>query len=246
MCPEMDNTIHDAAASGIAWLKKQRLVTVKDISRSIQALHMWGEPPSDMIDILLLMKKNGSWETETPLTDTARACSALVSCGFKQLDSVLWIQDQQENDCWNNNEIDTAYALIALGDCGVQNKSGCEWLIRNYGEKWEYAGTTALIISALIKQDRTKYRDFIKNRTEWLLSERRSWGLTHIATSNLVIQALILADGKEIKGDILHSIQWLLENQEKGTWGNITSTALSLISLGMYEGLIHRKDEIFN
>lgn len=242
MYPEMDNKIHETAAYGIAWLKKQKPVTVKDLSRSIQALQMWDETPSDLIDILLSMKKNGYWETETPLTDTARVCSALVSCGFEQSDSVRWIQEKQENDCWNNNEIDTAYSLIALGDSGVTNKSGCEWLVRNYGEKWEYAGTTALIITALIKQDRTKYGEFIKNRTEWLLSKRESGGWVHIATSNLVIQALILSGLRDIELEMCPSIQWLLEKQEKGSWGNITSTALSLISLGMCNGSIHRKD----
>lgn len=241
MYPEMDNTIHVAAASGIAWLKKQEPVTVKDISRSIQALRLWDEPVSDQIDILFSLKKNGYWETKTPLTDTARACSALVSCGFEQSDSVRWIQAQQDNDCWNNNEIDTAYALIALGESGVQNKSGCDWLVRNYGDKWEYPGTTALIITALIKQDRTKYSEFIKNRAEWLLSKRESGGWVHIATSNLVIQALILSGLKDIQEEMSPSIQWLLEKQENGNWGNITSTALSLISVGMYNGMVKTK-----
>lgn len=242
MYPEMDNKIHDAAASGIAWLKKQKPVTVKDISRSIQALHQWDEPALDLIEILLSMKKNGYWGTETPLTDMARACSALVSCGFEQSDSIRWIENLQENDCWNNNEIDTAYALITLGESDARNKPGCDWLVRNYGEKWEYAGTTALIITALIKQDRIKYNDFIINRAEWLLSKRKSGGWVHIATSNLVIQALILSGLKDIKEEMSPSIQWLLEKQDNDNWGNITSTALTLISLGMYDALIHRKD----
>ncbi len=237
MYHEMDNKIQDAAASGIAWLKKQKPVTVKDISRSIQAFHIWDEPASDLIDILLSMKKNGYRETEKPLTDTARSCSALVSCGFEQPETLRWIQDQQENDCWDNNEIDTAYALIALGDSDITNKSGCEWLVRKYGVKWEYPGTTALIITALIKQDRIKYNDFIKNRTEWLISKRESGGWAHIATSNLVIQALILSGLKDIQQEIHPSIQWLLEKQENDNWGNITSTSLSLISLGMYNGM---------
>jgi hypothetical protein len=194
-----------------------------------------------MIDILLSIKKNGHWETETPLTDTARACCALISCGFEQPESLQWIQDQQENDCWSNNEIDTAYALIALGESNVRNKSGCDWLARKYGEEWEYAGTTSLIITALIKQDRIRYRDFIRDRVTWLLSQRHSCGWIHIATSNLVIQALILADEKGIKDDILHSIRWILEKHRNDNWGNITSTALSLISLGMYDKNIHQK-----
>jgi hypothetical protein len=34
--------------------------------------------------------------------------------------------------------------------------------------------------------------------------------------------------------DIAPSIQWLLGRQENGNWGDLTSTALSLISLKMY------------
>ncbi len=242
MYPEMDRSIYEAAASGIAWLKKQRPVTVKDISRSVQALHLWNESASDLIDVLLSHERKGAWETDTPLTDTARACSALAFCGKMQPGSIRWIEEQQVNDNWNNSEIDTSYALIALADSGVDNKSGCDWLVRNYGGKWEYTGTTALLVTALIKQDRTKYRDFIRNRIAWLLSRRQSGGWAHIATSNLVIEALILVGENQIKADILQSIDWLLKRQENDHWGNITSTALSLISLGMHIASYHEKD----
>jgi hypothetical protein len=91
-------------------------------------------------------------------------------------------------------------------------------------------GTTALIITALLKQNMTKYEEFVKDRSSWLLSKRQSGGWTYIATSNLAIQALLLT-GEE---DIVPSIQWLLGKQDNDNWGDITSTSLSLISLKMY------------
>ena len=185
---------------------------------------------SGLVEVLLSKKKDESWETETPLLDTARACSALAVCGIIHSDTINWILERQEDGNWNNNEIDTSYALIALGDAGIKNEPGCEWLWRNYGTKWEHAGTTSLIITALLKQNRTKYGEFIKDRSGWLLSKRQSGGWTYIATSNLAIQALILAE----EADIALSIQWLLEKQDNGNWGDITSTSLSLISLKMY------------
>ncbi len=227
------DAIKAASSCGLAWLKEQEPQTVKDISRSIQALSLWVEPASILIGKLISMKKDGYWETQTPINDTTRACIALCGCEKKQIEILHWIQEQQSSDNWNNNEIDTAYALIALGDHKIKNISGCEWLIHNYGPKWEHAGTTSLIITALIKQDGEKYRDFIKERASWLLSKREDSGWTYIATSNLVIQALILA-GVE-KEDIAPSIKWLLEKQqENGSWKDIISTTLSLISLRMY------------
>lgn len=183
-----------------------------------------------MIEILLSREKDGFWETEKPVPDTSRACSALAGCGMIYADTINWILEQQKDGNWDNNEIDTAYALIALGDAGIKNESGCEWLRRNYGEKWEHAGTTSLIITALMKQNKTKYGVFIEDRSGWLLSKRQSGGWVYTATSNLVIQALMLAE----EADIAPSIRWLLEKQDNGNWGDITSTSLSLVSLKMY------------
>ncbi len=225
-----ETAINDAALHGLSWLKKQKPASIKEISRALGALSMWNEHKQELIKLLQSKRKDGFWETGTPVLDTARACSALAGCGIKQPETIRWLLDQQKNDNWSNSEIDTAYALIALGDCDVKNESGCEWLSGNYGEAWKHVGTTSLIITALIKQDRNKYREFIKSRSRWLLSKRQSGEWTHIATSNLAIQALILAGERNIEP----SIQWLLEKQDKGNWGNITSTSLSLISLGMY------------
>lgn len=222
-----------AASRGLSWLKEQEPEIVKDISRSIQALSLWDEPASVLIEKLISMKKDGYWETETPINDTARACIALSGFGKIQTESIRWIQEEQINDNWNNNEIDTSYALMALADRGIKNENGCQWLVRNYGKKWEHPGTTSLIITALSKQDKTRYGDFIAERANWLISKREGGGWKYIATSNLVIQALMLS-GKE-EQEITPSIAWLLGKQDdNGSWKDIISTTLTLISLKMY------------
>lgn len=226
--------IQKAAASGIRWLELQRPPAVKDLSRSIQALSLWNKNASEQIELLLSQKTNGYWVTERPVPDTSRACTVLASCGKTTQDITGWIQEQQMNGNWNNDGIDTSYALIALSDCGITSAAGCEWLLANYGDKWEYVGTTSLIITALIKQDRNAYKFFIDDRIGWILSKRFFGGWTHAATSNLAIQALMLSGERDIEKDIKPSIKWLLEKQVKDNWGDITSTALSLISLKMY------------
>ena len=222
-----------AASHGLTWLKEQEPETVKDICRSIQTLSLWDEPASILIGKLISMKKDGYWETETPINDTARACIALYGCRKIQTEIIQWIQKEQKKENWNNSEIDTAYALIALGNCWIKNETGCQWLVSNYRMKWEHPGTTSLIITALSKQDKTRYGDFIADRANWLLSKRENGGWTYIATSNLVIQALILSGIGE--QEITPSISWLLGKQEdNGSWKDIISTTLSLISLKMY------------
>jgi len=225
--------IGNASSYGLEWLKEQQPETIKDISRSIQALTLWNEPASSLIEKLLSLKKDGYWDTQTPITDTARACIALCGCGKIQPETIRWIQEQQHSDNWNNSEIDTAYALMALGVCNIKNEPGCEWLVSNYGKKWEHPGTTSLIITALSRQDKEKHRDLIKERAGWLLTIREDGGWTYTATSNLVIQALILA-GTRVQ-DMELSIKWLLgKQQENGSWKDIISTTLSLVSLKMY------------
>jgi len=228
-----DLEIENAVVRGIVWLRNQEPCTVKDISRSIQSLSMWDEPAQHLIELLQKRENDGRWETDSTITDTARACIALAACGIIKKEAVDWILDQQKGDNWNNNEIDTAYALVALSDCGEKNPSGCEWLFYNYGKKWEHAGTTSLIITALIKQDKNRYCDFIKNRAFWLLSKREDGGWMHTATSNLVIQALLYSGEIDIP-EITSSIRWLLGKEENGKWENITATSLSLITLKMY------------
>lgn len=225
-----EEVIYDSASSAIAWLRKQDISEIKDLSRSIQALSLWNEKTIHLMGILLTRKKGAFWETDKPLLDTARACSALAGCGIIADEQLDWIMKQQKDGNWNGSEIETSYALIALADAGMKNEEGCEWLIRNYGKKWEHIGTTSLIITALLKQDKERYRAFIKDRADWILSKREEGGWTFAATSNLAIQALILSGER----DIIPSIRWLLAKQESGNWGDITSTALSLISLKMF------------
>jgi squalene cyclase len=230
---EKMDVIDIAASRGLAWLKEQGPQTVKDISRSIQALSLWNEPASILIEKLISMRKEGYWETETIINDTARACIALSGCRKIQSEIIQWIQKEQKNDNWNNNEIDTSYALIALAGHGIKNENGCQWLVRNYGKKWEHPGTTSLIITALTNQDKTRYGDFIKDRSNWLISKREDGGWKYIVTSNLVIQALILSGIRQ--EEIEPSIAWLLGKQEdNGSWKDIISTTLTLISLKMY------------
>ncbi len=153
--------IHTAALRGIKWLRNQKSTTVKDISRSIQALSLWNEDISDLTVKLLAIKKDAFWETDKPILDTARAYSALAVSGIIQPEIINWILEQQKDGSWNNDEIDSSYAMIALGDGGIKNEQGCEWLFRNYGKNWEYVGTTSLIITALLKQNKKKYLNFI-------------------------------------------------------------------------------------
>ena len=220
-----------SASTGISWLKNQDITEIKDLSRSIQALSLWNEKTLHLLGILLTRKKGDFWETDKPLLDTARACSALVGCGIIADEAINWILGQQKDGNWSHSEIETSYALIALGDAGIKNVPGCEWLVSNYGKKWEHIGTTSLIITALSKQNKEKYLNFILDRAGWILSKRESGGWTYTATSNLAIQALILAGEK----DIAPSIKWLIGRQVNGNWGDITATALSLISLKMYQ-----------
>lgn len=225
-----EKDIYISANSGIVWLKDQDIIEIKDLSRSIQALSLWKEKTLHLMGILLTRKKGAFWETDKPLLDTARACSALAGCGIMADELLEWIIGQQKDDNWGNSEIETSYSLIALGDAGIKNEEGCEWLIGNYRKKWEHIGTTSLIITALMQQNKEKYMDFIKDRAGWIISKREAGGWTYTATSNLAIQALIQSDEK----DIVPSIQWLLGRQENGNWGDITSTALSLISLKLF------------
>jgi hypothetical protein len=226
----LKNDITTTSTKGIEWLKNHDINEIKELCRSIQAFSLWNEKTIHLLGILLTRKKGIFWETDKPLIDTARACSALSGCGIIADEQLYWIIEKQKNGNWNHSEIETSYALIALGDAGIRNEPGCEWLISNYGKKWEYIGTTSLIITALIKQNKDKYLEFINDRAGWILSKRESGGWTYTATSNLATQALLLSG----ESDIDPSIQWLLGRQEHGNWGDIISTSLSLISFKMY------------
>ena len=196
-------------------------------------------PNNDHAARLIRMKQGGAWDES--VRETARACSALANIGIVFNDSKRWLLSQYHDGSWNENVYDTTYALVALADMGESNEDGCQWLVDNYGADWEHVGTTALIISALWKQDKLLgsaiYRDFINERAEWILSERKiDGGWKFISTSNIVMQALMLVGFKnELEGDI----QWLLGvMNDNGSWGkgdgDVIATALGLITIGMW------------
>ena len=173
--------VHDAlgngASRGLEWLKEQEQETIKDISRSIQALSLWNEPASFLVEKLLSLKKDGYWETQTPLTDTARAFIALCECGKVQPETIRWIQEQQRDDNWNNSEIDTAYALMALGECRIKNENGCNWLVSNYGKKWEHPGNNFSYNHCAFYPGQTKISRFYKRSCKVAAFKKRRRGL---------------------------------------------------------------------
>jgi len=151
-----DLDIENAVVRGIGWLKKQKPGTIKDISRSIQSLSMWDEPVQHLIELLFEREKDGVWETDSTITDTSRACIALAGCGIIRKEAVDWISDQQKADNWNNNEIDTAYALIALSDCGEKihrAASGLYLIMEKNGNMLEQHRLSLQPLSNMIKID---------------------------------------------------------------------------------------------
>ncbi|WP_406659912.1 hypothetical protein V7O66_08655 [Methanolobus sp. ZRKC3] len=222
------------------WLFSQDITEVKEISRVVLASHLW-DVKNELIVKLIRAKGERFWNYS--LRDSSRAVSALANRGIIFPDVEKWILSKQENSSWNNDVYDTTYALAALADMGIYNPEGCSWLVENYSSDWEYPGTTALIISALIRQNEiqgaetTNYKDFINERARYILSQRDKNGAWKtIATSNICIQALLLAGCKKELSD---DIDWLLGKMNaNGVWGkdegNVTATALSLITLAYF------------
>jgi len=223
------------------WLLSRDISSVKEISRVIQAAHLW-DVRTDLVPELMSLKKGAVWDNS--LRDTARAASALTSEGIVFSDVISWMLSEQKDGAWNNDVYDTAYVLTALADMGVVSREGCLWLIDNYGASWEHPGTTALIINALKKQDEINkdessyFEDFIDERARWMLSKRTEKGAWKTpATSNIVMQALINAGYGSELGEY---VQWLLDRMnDNGSWGknkgDINTTALTLITLASLE-----------
>lgn len=237
--------MEDAIKRAFTWTEMQDASGAKEIARLVTAYSIWNIENSDS-SRLIQLRSGDNWDGS--IRETARACSALATLDIaSNIDGNIYIKDslqwltsrQQDNGSWENDVYDTTYALIALADMSVQNPQGCRWLVENYGEKWEHVGTTSLIITALIKQNdliqTNIYSDFIKERAGWIFSERNEdGGWKFISTSNLVIQALSIAGFNE---KLEKSGEWLLRRQNtNGSWGkgegDITATALSLITLG--------------
>ncbi|MDG6242837.1 MAG: hypothetical protein QCH31_00385 [Methanolobus sp.] len=220
------------------WLYSQEISSVKDLARMAQADYLWNTK-KEYSEKLISLKNECSWNSD--LRNTARAASVLAITGTICKNVEKWILSKQADRSWNNDAYDTAYALIALADMGSHNLEGCGWLIENYGHDWEHPGTTALIITALIKQtlpgNNKIFTDFVENRTKWIIEQRennKAWKT--LATSNLVIQALLLAGHKK---ETTIPIKWLLSSMNiNGSWGKdngeINTTSLSLISLKEY------------
>ncbi|WP_445474115.1 prenyltransferase/squalene oxidase repeat-containing protein [Methanococcoides methylutens] len=242
--------MEDAIERAFTWIGQQNVSAAKELARLITAFELW-DVENDYSSRLMQLRSGNNWDGS--IRETARACSALASskigAGIDLEDSSRWLITLQEtNGSWENDVYDTTYALIALADMGIHDPEGCRWLAENYDQKWEHVGTTSLIITALIEQgkliEEDVFSDLIKERAEWILSERNEdGGWKFISTSNLVIQALSIAGYKE-KLNI--SEKWLLSRQNpNGSWGksegDVTATALSLITLG-----ILKNDRIYN
>nr|WP_321496516.1 prenyltransferase/squalene oxidase repeat-containing protein [uncultured Methanolobus sp.] len=224
------------------WLYSQEITKVKDLARVVQASHLWNEK-NDFKEQLIGLRTGDCWNND--LRDTSRAASVLALSGTVISEAGKWILEQMDkNGSWNEDVYDSTYALAALADLEFFNPEGCRWLIDNYGEKgdkWEHPGTTALIITALIKQGKTgntdEFDEFIEEKARWIISRKEknnSWKTP--ATTNLVIQSLMLAGYKD---EVSGSVEWILKlMNENGSWGknggDINTTSLSLITLHEY------------
>ncbi len=222
------------------WLLSQNMTEIKEVSRVLLACQLW-DIKTDLANKLMEQKEDKSWNNS--LRDTSRAISALAKMENDYSDIKSWILAKQENGAWNNDVYDTTYALMALAEMGTYNSKACKWLVDNYSSDWEFPGTTALIISALIKQGgisqnkNDDHSEFILKHAKWILTQRDKNGAwKSIATSNICIQALILAG---YHGELSSDIEWVLgKMNDNGSWGkdngNVTATALSLITLAQF------------
>lgn len=229
---------YDTARTTFDWIRSQQPDSAKELSRIVTACALWDVTDHYAVR-LIRMKQDVAWNYS--VRETARACSALADIGIISAYSKPWLLSRMHGSAWNNDVYDTAYALAALADMGENCMSACSWLVDNYCANWEHVGTTALIITALWKQnalsDSALYQDFINERAEWILSQREAnGGWKFISTSNIVMQSLMLVGFKDKLGE---SVQWLLgEMNSNGSWGkgngDVTATVLSLISVGMW------------
>ncbi|WP_292467161.1 hypothetical protein [Methanolobus sp.] len=221
------------------WLYSQEISKVKDLARIVQASHLWNEN-NKYKEMLISSSNEDSWNCN--LRDTSRAASVLAITGIVYPEVEKWILSKQTDSSWNDDVYDSTYSLIALADMGCYNEKGCRWLVENYGKQWEHPGTTALIITALIKQDKLLkegvFSDIIRDRARWIISQKEKNGAWKtLATSNLVIQSLILA---ELKDEIVEPLEWILSKiNNNGSWGkeegDINTTSLSLITIQEYK-----------
>lgn len=224
-------------AKALDWIEMQQPDSIKEIARVVWARGAW-KLASRHTAYLIRLKGNPPWGGD--VRETARVVSSLSQMGLVFPDVEQWLFSQKRDGSWNSNVYDTTYSFIALADMDVHDPEGCRWLSDNYGPQWEHVGTTALIITALVKQGATQdeYRDLIDERACWLLEKRESdGGWKNIATSNIVMQSLLMLGFRE---ELEISIDWLMKKQNsEGFWGkgddNIVATSLSLITLALWQ-----------
>ncbi len=224
-------------AKALDWIEMQQPDSIKEVSRLVWARGAW-KLSSRHTARLIKLKGNPPWGGDA--RETARVVSSLSQMGLIFPDVKQWLLSQKREGSWNGNVYDTTYSLIALADMDVHDPEGCRWLSDNYGPQWEHVGTTALIITALVKQGATQdeYRDLIDERARWLLEKRESdGGWKNIATSNIVMQPLLMLGFRE---ELEASIEWLMKKQNSESfWGkgddSIVATSLSLITLALWQ-----------
>lgn len=224
-------------AKALDWIEMQQPDSIKEIARLVWARGAW-KLSSRHTAYLIRFKGTPSWGGD--VRETARVVSSLSQMGLVFPDVEQWLFSQKRDSSWNSNVYDTTYSLIALADMDAHDPEGCRWLFDNYGPQWEHPGTTALIITALVKQGATQdeYRDLIDERSCWLLEKRESdGGWKNIATSNIVMQSLLMLGFRE---ELEISIDWLMKKQNsEGFWGkgddSIVATSLSLITLALWQ-----------
>ncbi len=233
---KMDARIENA----LLWLDSQHPATIKELSSAIKAYQCWNIPVT-FTENLLRSNEENSWNTS--IRDTARACSALASVGIVLPGTSRWIITQQQTDgSYSSDVYNTTYALIALADMEERDHRGCRWLVDRFNSDWNHVGTVSLIITALLKQDNVreidKHNDLIHRHVRWVLSQREDdGGWQYIVTSNIAMQALLLAGYHD---ELSISVKWLCRNMNSnGSWGkdggDVTATAMSLITLGRFE-----------
>lgn len=224
-------------AKALDWIEMQQPDSIKEIARVVWARGAW-KLSSRHTANLIRLKGNPPWGGD--VRETARVVSSLSQMGLIFPNVEQWLLSQKREGSWNSNVYDTTYSLIALADMAVHDPEGCRWLSDNHGPQWEHPGTTALIITALVKQGATQdeYRDLIYERACWLLEKRESdGGWKNIATSNIVMQSLLMLGFRE---ELEISIDWLMKKQNsEGFWGkgddSIVATSLSLITLALWQ-----------
>lgn len=212
--------IKRAVEMGFSWLDQQHPCIFKEKSRFLLAYLLWNrDNPCKDVLINELQKSLGK-----DIRDISRTASVLAVSGIIIPENLRKIKEKQNCDgSWGEQDVyDTTYALIALADMAIYEPDGCTWLVNNFSPDWEQPGTVSLIITALIKQDKSQktgnYSDFIDQKAQWLCdNEENGGGWKYIATTTIVIDALINAGHND---DVCEAINWLVGKQNSdGSWG---------------------------